>query len=137
MKKQKEFFLFYIPYKFYKYYEDQPTRDFSTYIAIVALISINLWSIYALSSVYFDFEMMLFKNRFYNKFVFLPIVIGPIFVFVYYYYKANEIKYKEIFEVYDRNSKDRHKSQDVKFWLIILLSVLFVFASMTSPLWMK
>jgi hypothetical protein len=109
MGKLKDFFFYYIPYRFYKYYEDQPTRDFSTYIAIVAIISINLWSIYALVSVYFGFEMMLFKTRFYNKFVFLPIVASPIFLFVYYYYKSNKSKYEEMFISYDKNHRNRNK----------------------------
>lgn len=137
MKSLYDFFFFYIPFKVHKYYDGDSIQKFSTYIAVVVIISLNLFSIYFIGSVYIGSKLFFFDNDFLNKFIGIPLLLSPVFLFTYFFYKRNEVKYEEYFVLFESYPLGKKKKKQLLFWCFIVFTFAFFLSSITSPLWIK
>lgn len=134
-------FLAYLYYRLFKYYKTESllTRKIHIWIIISTLMAINLLSIILIIEKIKNIEalgLLLSDDYIKNKLVIL-VMMSPIFLFTLLLYKRknNFLQYKlEEFEIMGDSEK---KKLNISFWFYIIFSVIFLFASITSPLWLK
>lgn len=132
------FFLFYVPYRSYQYYKESPTPKFSTFILLLFLLSSHIFSLLLLFSQFFvrDFSI-LSNNRAYNKFIMIPLCLLPFILVMLLFYKLNRSRIRMTFLEFEQSEDVIQNVRNKYYWIYISLSIVFFFASITSPLWLK
>lgn len=132
-----KFFFYYVPYRSYQYYKMSPTPKFSTFILLVFILTSHIFSIFLLIKQYLGYDIsVLSSNKAYNKFVLIPSLCVPFVLLMLIFYKLNSRKLISAFKEFDESAESKKKVRNMYYWIYISFSILFFFASITSPLWL-
>lgn len=134
--------LYYLYYRLFNYYKkDNDTEIFakiSTFICLTGLLWINILTLLFFSSTLFFKGQSLLNyvfgsNPIYNKFVVTPLLILPIFVFLFLFINKG-IKRK--IALYETENAIVRKKRGIKVVVYIVVSVILLMLSIISPVFL-
>lgn len=134
--------VYYLYYRLFNYYKkDNDIEIFakiSTYICMIGLLWMNILTLFFFISSLFLEGNSLLDNVFgrsssFNKFVVTPLLIFPIFVFLFLLIN-NGIKQK--IAVFDTESAVMRKKRGIRVVIYIVITFIMLMLSIASPLYL-
>lgn len=127
-------YLFYYIKSFYNY-KNETDRNIHAFIVFGAILMVNFFSLFILLAtlINFDFWQYRIENRFIMRFIITPILISPIYVFIFFFYKKNKpqiIGYFRRFDAEDNLNKKFHRRNAIFY---IVFSIIFMYFSAILP----
>jgi len=134
--------LYYLYYRVFNYFRKANDIEIfatiSTYLCIVGLLWINIGTIlFFVSTIFFNsnslIDIVFSHSSAYNRFVITPLLIAPIFIVVFLLInKGLKQKIKE----FEAESAEERKRRGKKVIAYIIVSIILLFLSITSPLYL-
>jgi hypothetical protein len=134
--------LYYLYYRLFNYYRKANDIEIfatiSTYLCIVGLLWINIGTIlFFVSTIFFNrnslLDIVFTDNSAYNRFVITPLLIAPIFIVIFLLINKG---IKQKIEEFDSESAEERKQHGKKVLAYIILSIIMLMLSITSPLYL-
>jgi hypothetical protein len=127
-------YLFYYIKSFYNY-KKETDRNIHAFIVFGAILIVNLFSLFILLAtvINFDFWEYRIENRFIMRFIITPILISPIYGFIFFFYRKNMPQIIGYFKQFDREDNLSKKLNRRNALLYIIVSIIFMFFSVIFP----
>ena len=127
-------YLFYYIKSFYNY-KKETDRNIHAFIVFGAILIVNLFSLFILLAtvINFDFWEYRIENRFIMRFIITPILISPIYGFIFFFYRKNKPQIIGYFKQFDREDNLSKKLNRRNALLYIIVSIIFMFFSVIFP----
>ena len=127
--------LIYYYYFFWDYHRDTDSfrQKFSAYTATTGILLINILTIWNFSSSFFDVphlgSFMAFNKGYLTNKLMAFLVVLPLFLIVFIYYRFNSKKVDALIYQFDNEDEVSRTRNRMKFWIYFLGSVILLFCS--------
>lgn len=135
----KVYYLYYRLFTYYKKGNDiEIFAKISTYVCMIGLLWMNILTLlFFISSLFFEGNSLLDnvfgRSSAFNKFVVTPLLIFPLFVFLFLLINK---RIKQKIAVFDAESAVIRKKRGVRVVVYIVISFVMLMLSITSPLYL-
>ena len=133
------YYLFYRMTTYYNYKNPKEKR-IHAFIMIGAIIVIHILSIILFLSTLLRINLMAFLEPFnpvVRRFIILPILILPVYLLIYLYTRLNAQTIDTKLKIFKLESNQNRKRGTRLIFIYLIISILILLASMTSPIWIK
>jgi uncharacterized membrane protein len=128
-------FLIYFYYFFWDYNKGTNSfnQTFNAYIAVTAILLINIITLWNFSSTFFGVphlsHFVSFNSGYVFNKIFALLLVSPLLLMVFIYYKMNSNKVDEILNTFENESSTERSKNRLKVWVYFFSSVLLLFSS--------
>ncbi len=134
-------FYYYIFYRIMNYYSYPNKMDSKRHAFIItgAILLIHMLSILLIVSSIVDFNMfniIRIDNGMIDRFIVIPLVALPFYIFIYAYSKKNKELINNSFSQFDNEEQIVRKRKGLFVILYFVATFLFLIASITSSSWL-
>ena len=135
-------YYYYLFYRIANYYNYANPKDswIHAFLIIGTILLIHILTIVLFLSTFLDYNLVRFLdcfNPFVRRFMLLPILIFPIYLLIYLYGRLHSTTIKNKIANFKLESVENKRKGTRSILIYLIISLLFFFASITSPLWMK
>ena len=139
--KQMNFFI-YIFYRLNKFYKYKNIKDswIHAFILIGALLAIHIITILLFFQSFINNDLInsiRIDNGLIDRFILFPLLIAPIYIFIFIYYRRNKNTIKLKISEYKKEDIKQKRKKGVLVGLYLILTFTLLLSSITSPLWLK
>lgn len=139
--KQMNFFI-YIFYRLNKFYKYKNIKDswIHAFILIGALLAIHIITILLFFQSFINNDLInsiRIDNGLIDRFILFPLLIAPIYIVIFIYYRRNKNTIKLKISEYKKEDIKQKRKKGVLVGLYLILTFTLLLSSITSPLWLK
>lgn len=132
-------FFLYVFYRFKSLYKYRNSSDSGThaFILIGALFLIHILTIVGFIETILqkDFiNSLRTENGFLDRFVLFPLLIAPIYIILFLYYKKHKVEIVSIIKIFRNESIEKRKRKGLIVIVYLLATILLFFLSTISPI---
>jgi hypothetical protein len=131
-------FFLYILYRIKSIYRYKNSSDgwIHAFLLLGAIYNFHILTLIGFVETIFNIELISkirIDNGVVDRFVLFPLLVSPVFIILYFYYKKNKVEIVFITKSFKNESAEDRKRKGIYVVIYLSITILLLFISMISP----